>query len=141
MSPRLGRRIAHFNRRVTNRITGPLAPWLPGFGVVVHTGRTSAREYRTPVSVFRDDGGYVIALTYGAGSDWVKNVLAAGQATLITRGRRLELTSPEVVHDESRSRVPLPVRAVLRLLDVADFLCFEVAPERDGSSITRPAAP
>jgi deazaflavin-dependent oxidoreductase (nitroreductase family) len=137
MSPRLGRRVAHFNRRITNRVTGPMAPWLPGFGVVVHKGRTSGREYRTPVNVFRDGDGYVIALTYGPGSDWVKNVLAAGQATLITRGRRLELTSPEVVRDESRGRVPLPVRAVLQLLDVADFLCFETA----SRSLTRPAAP
>jgi deazaflavin-dependent oxidoreductase (nitroreductase family) len=137
MSPRLGRRVAHFNRRVTNRVTGPMAPWLPGFGVVVHRGRTSGREYRTPVNVFRDGDSYVIALTYGADSDWVTNVLAAGEATLITRGRRLELTSPEVVHDESRGRVPLPVRAVLQLLDVADFLCFETA----SRSLMGPAAP
>jgi deazaflavin-dependent oxidoreductase (nitroreductase family) len=130
MSPRLGRRIAHFNRRVTNRVTGPLAPWLPGFGVVVHSGRKSGREYRTPVNVFRHGGGYVIALTYGAEADWVRNVLAAGRATLLTRGGRLELTGPELVHDESRGRVPRPVRAVLQLLDVADFLCFAVAKAR-----------
>lgn len=130
MSPRLGRRIAHFNRRVTNRVTGPLAPWLPGFGVVLHSGRRSGREYRTPVNVFRDGSGYVIALTYGAEADWVRNVRAAGRATLLTRGRRLELTRPELVHDESRSRVPRPVRAVLQLLDVADFLCFEAAEAR-----------
>jgi deazaflavin-dependent oxidoreductase (nitroreductase family) len=127
MSPRLGRRIAHFNRRVTNRVTGPLAPWLPGFGVVVHRGRRSGRAYRTPVNVFRDGSGFVIALTYGAEADWVRNVLAARRATLLTRGRRFELTGPELVHDESRGRVPRPVRAVLQVLDVADFLCFAAA--------------
>lgn len=130
MSPRLGRRVAHFNRRVTNRITGPLAPRLPGFGVVVHLGRTSQREYRTPVNVFHDRDGYVVALTYGRDADWVKNVLAAGRCSLVTRGRELELTGPRVVRDESRSRVPVPVRAVLRLLDVADFLCFEIGEAR-----------
>jgi deazaflavin-dependent oxidoreductase (nitroreductase family) len=134
MSPRLGRRIAHFNRRVTNRITGPLAPWLPGFGLVVHVGRRSQREYRTPVNVFRDRGGYAVALTYGQDADWVKNVLAAGRCTLITRGRELELTAPRILHDEGRRRVPLPVRAVLRLLDVADFLCCEA------SEVSRSAA-
>jgi deazaflavin-dependent oxidoreductase (nitroreductase family) len=102
MSPRLGRRIAHFNRRVTNRITRPLAPWLPGFGLVVHVGRRSQREYRTPVNVFHDRGGYVIALTYGQDADWVKNVLAAGRCTLITRDRQLELTAPRILHDEGR---------------------------------------
>ncbi len=63
MSPRLRRRIAHFNRRFTNPVLQPLAARLPGFGVVVHTGRKSGREYRTPVNVFREPDGYVIALT------------------------------------------------------------------------------
>ena len=124
MSPRLGRRVAHFNRRVTNRVTGPLAPRLPGFGVVVHTGRKSGREYRTPVNVFRSDGRFVIALTYGAEADWVRNVLAAGGCVLISRGRRHALTAPRVTHDESRELVPAPVRVPLRLLNVADFLCL-----------------
>jgi deazaflavin-dependent oxidoreductase (nitroreductase family) len=125
VSPRLGRRIAHFNRRATNRVTGPVAPWLPGFGVIVHMGRRSGRAYRTPVNVFRRDRRYVVALTYGTGSDWVKNVQAAGGCELLTRGRRHRLTAPQLVHDESRRLVPGPVRVALRLLDVADFLCFE----------------
>jgi deazaflavin-dependent oxidoreductase (nitroreductase family) len=130
VSPILGRRVAHFNRRVTNRITGPLAPWLWGFGVIVHVGRSSGREYRTPVNVFRDDGRYVVALTYGPGADWVRNVLAAGGCELITRGRRHRLTAPEIVHDEARSRVPMPVRVPLRLLKVADFLLLSDAGSR-----------
>ena len=124
MSPRLGPRVAHFNRRVTNRLTGPLAPRLPGFGLVVHRGRKSGREYRTPVNVFRSDDGFVIALTYGAEADWVRNVLAAGGCVLITRGRRHALTAPRVTHDESRRLVPALVRVPLRLLQVADFLCL-----------------
>jgi deazaflavin-dependent oxidoreductase (nitroreductase family) len=122
MSPRLGRRVAHFNRRVTNRVTGPLAPWLPGFGVVVHRGRKSGREYRTPVNVFRGDAGFVIALTYGSEADWVRNVLAAGGCVLITRGRRHSLTAARLIHDESRKLVPAPVRVPLAVLNVADFL-------------------
>jgi deazaflavin-dependent oxidoreductase (nitroreductase family) len=122
VSPVLGRRVAHFNRRVTNRITGPLAPWLPGSGVIVHVGRTSGREYRTPVNVFRDDGLLVVALTYGPGADWVRNVLAAGGCDLIALGKRHCMTAPELVHDETRRRVPLVVRLPLRALEVADFL-------------------
>jgi deazaflavin-dependent oxidoreductase (nitroreductase family) len=118
----LGRRVAHFNRRVTNRVTGPLAPWLPGFGVIVHVGRRSGREYRTPVNVFRDGRLHVVALTYGADADWVQNVLAAGGCELVTRGARRQMTEPRIVHDESRRRVPPPVRVPLRLLGVADFL-------------------
>ena len=49
--------LARFNKHVTNRITGPLAPNLPGFGVVIHPGRKSQRTYRTPVNVFPRAGG------------------------------------------------------------------------------------
>jgi deazaflavin-dependent oxidoreductase (nitroreductase family) len=122
VSPFLGRRIAHFNRRVTNRLTRPLARWLPGFGVVVHTGRTSKRRYETPVNVFCAADGYVIALTYGPESDWVRNVLAAGRCELVTRGRRERLTSPEIRHDERQRLVPRPIRPLLRLLRVTDFM-------------------
>jgi deazaflavin-dependent oxidoreductase (nitroreductase family) len=126
MSP-LGRRVAHFNRRVTNRITGPLAPWLPGFGVIVHVGRTSGREYRTPVNVFRHDGRRVVALTYGPHADWAQNVLAAGGCDLITRGARHRMADPQLVHDETRRRVPAPVRVPLRILGVDDFMLLSDA--------------
>ena len=122
MSPRLRRRIAHINRRFTNPVLRPLAARLPGFGVVVHTGRKSGREYRTPVNVFHDPDGYVIALTYGRESDWVKNVLVGGGCDLVTRGRRKHLTEPVLFRDEGRRPVPRLVRPMLRLLGVADFI-------------------
>jgi deazaflavin-dependent oxidoreductase (nitroreductase family) len=123
LRPRLGRRVARFNRRVTNRLTRPLASRIPGFGVVVHTGRRSKHQYETPVNVFRSADGYVIALTYGTDSDWVRNVLAACSCELIARGRRERMTSPELRHDERQELVPALVRPVLRVLRVSDFLC------------------
>src|SRR5919201_3796951 len=33
--PRLGRGVARFNRRFTNRLTRPIARWAPGFGIVI----------------------------------------------------------------------------------------------------------
>ena len=117
--------MAWFNRHVTNRITRPLARWLPGFGVVEHIGRRSGRRYRTPVNVFRPGASYVIALTYGVESEWVQNVLAAEGCDLVTLGRRHRLTTPAILHDESRRLAPPPVRPFLRLLRVADFLRLE----------------
>ena len=118
----LPKRLARFNRRVTNRITGPFARSLPGFGVVVHTGRASGRSYRTPVNVFATTDGYVVALTYGADSDWVKNVLAAGGCELEHRGQRVRVTVGAVIRDDSGGQVPGPVRRILRGLGVAEYL-------------------
>ncbi|KAA9151210.1 nitroreductase family deazaflavin-dependent oxidoreductase [Amycolatopsis acidicola] len=116
------KRVARFNKIATNRVTGPLSTRLPGFGKVIHRGRKSGREYRTPVNVFHTSDGYVVALTYGPDSDWVRNVLAAGGCKLETRGRTVELTSPKLVHDETRAPMPFGVRQFLGLVGVTDFL-------------------
>jgi deazaflavin-dependent oxidoreductase (nitroreductase family) len=124
--------VARLNRVGFNRVSRHVAAWLPGFGVVVHRGRRSGRTYRTPVNVFRADGGFLIALTYGADSDWVKNVVAAGEAELLTRRRRVRVTAPRVYHDESRRGTRPIERQALRLLGVADFLSLaESAAEAD----------
>jgi deazaflavin-dependent oxidoreductase (nitroreductase family) len=123
--------LARVNRRVTNRLLGPLATHLPGFGVVVHTGRKTRQRYRTPVNVFRRADRYVIALTYGREAQWVRNVLASDGCTLETRGRALRLTRPRLFHDRRRRAVPAPVRLALGLANVSDFLELEPATDAD----------
>jgi deazaflavin-dependent oxidoreductase (nitroreductase family) len=125
------RGVARFNRRVTNRITRHVAGWLPGFAIVVHVGRRSGRTYRTPVNVFRDGDRYVFALTYGAESDWVRNVLAAGGCRIETRRRTVELRDPQRFDDPSRRLVPKPARWILGLLDVDQFLGLTPADAAD----------
>lgn len=114
--------MAAVNGKVTNRVLGRLARRAPGFGVVVHRGHRTGRVYRTPINVFRARDGYVVALTFGREAGWVRNVMATGHCDLETRGRSLSLGSPHIFHDESRRSVPPPIRMVLRLLGVADFL-------------------
>jgi len=114
--------LARFNKRFTNRLTSKVAGYLPGFAIVSHIGRNSGRSYRTPVNAFRTDDGYIIALTYGAQSDWVKNVLARGSCELQTRGRRVRLISPHIETDESKSWAPLPVRLILGLIDAPQYM-------------------
>lgn len=127
--PLLGRRMARFNLLVTNLLTLRFAGRLPGFGIVIHTGRRSGRTYRTPVLLFSSPNGSVIALTYGRHSQWVQNVLAAGGCRLITRGRELRANQPEVFRDPRRSSVPGLVRFMLTLLRVEDFLILQVVPD------------
>ncbi|GAB3742167.1 nitroreductase family deazaflavin-dependent oxidoreductase [Microlunatus parietis] len=120
------RKIAERNRVGLNRFARHIADRLPGFGIVIHRGRRSGREFRTPLNVFRADDGFVIALTYGPDADWVKNVLAGGGCDLLTRGRRYALTNPRVGRDETRRHMPkVFVSQVLALADVKDFLYLD----------------
>lgn len=122
------RTIARLNKAGLNRLTVHVAPWLPGFGVVVHRGRKSGRTYRTPVNIFAAPGGYVIALTYGTESDWVRNVVAAGGCELRTRGRTTTATSPRLYRDEARRGIRVAERQILGLLHVSDFLALQAGP-------------
>ena len=117
----LPRRLARFNRRVTNRLARHVAGWAPTLALLTHIGRRSGRKYETPVNVFHVDNRYVFALTYGE-SEWVKNVVAAGGCVIRTRRRDVWLSHPQRMTDPSRHWIPIPFRWVLALIHVEDFL-------------------
>ena len=119
--------LARVNLHFTNHLLGPLAKHLPGMGVIVHTGRKSGRQYRTPVLVFRRGDRIIVALTYGSDAQWVQNVLAAGGCELETEGRVLQLSHPRLLHDEQRSNMLALVRLILGALKVSDFLEMVIA--------------
>jgi deazaflavin-dependent oxidoreductase (nitroreductase family) len=114
--------VAAFNLAVTNRITSRFAARTPGFGILTHVGRKSGRVYRTPVNVFTEPEGFLIALTYGQESEWVKNVLATGGCQLETRRVLYQLSASTIVHDPSRRRFPLFVRIILGIIGANDFM-------------------
>jgi deazaflavin-dependent oxidoreductase (nitroreductase family) len=119
------RALAKLNRVGANRLVRYIAPWFPGLGLVIHVGRKSGRVYRTPVNLFTADGHYTIALTYGPNTDWVRNVRAAGGCEVVTRGRRVRLAQPRIVHDETRAAIRTVERQFLRLLRVSDFMVLD----------------
>jgi deazaflavin-dependent oxidoreductase (nitroreductase family) len=114
--------IGKLNKVGLNHLTRPLMRHLPGFAVVHHRGRRSGREFQTPVNVFPVEGGYVIALTYGPDTDWVKNVLAAGGCELETRGHLVPCTGAHLYRDPARRRIRPFERAILGLLGVEYFV-------------------
>ena len=88
-------------RRFT-RIMRPLALRSAGkegsaTSVVRHVGRRSGRTYQTPVVAAQHDGTFLIALPYGQRTDWLKNVLSKGTATIMTDGHTYEVSQPEVI--------------------------------------------
>lgn len=117
----LPRRLARFNRLVTNRLSGPLATWFPGFAMIVHRGRKSGAEYRTPVNAWLGDDDVIVALTYGKDTDWLKNLTAADGGVVIAGQRTHLVGPPELIGPEGMRRMPAPARPILRLIDVDDF--------------------
>jgi deazaflavin-dependent oxidoreductase (nitroreductase family) len=100
MKPR--RRLARFNRVVTNPIQGTFAWLVPPWAVVIHRGRRSGQTYRTPVVALRRDERIYVAILYGEESDWVQNLLAAGGGEIDRLGKRQQLLEPRI---EGRSLV------------------------------------
>ena len=133
----ISKRVARFNKRVTNPVTRHIAFWMPGFAIVSHVGRRSGRLYRTPVNVFQDGDRYLFALTYGADSDWVMNVLAAGGCEIETRRKTVELRDPKRFTDPTQHLIPNPARWILRLLDVSDFMTLSPATPPPVDAVTK----
>ncbi len=89
----LPRWLAHVNKRVFN----PRTVRKGTYPVVRHVGRASGSTYRTPLDAFPTADGYVLVCRYGPESDWVQNVLAAGEATLRVDGEDVALDAPRLV--------------------------------------------
>jgi deazaflavin-dependent oxidoreductase (nitroreductase family) len=102
---KLPRRLARFNKVVTNRIQGLYAWVLPPWAVILHRGRRSGREYRTPLLAFRHHQTLVIALVYGSESDWLRN-LQAGGGQVVRAGRTFALGRPEVITSKDAAVLP-----------------------------------
>jgi deazaflavin-dependent oxidoreductase (nitroreductase family) len=124
--------IRPFTTHVFNPISRLFVKWLPGFAILRYRGRTSGKPYRTPMNVFRRDDDWVFALTYGSDVQWVKNVLAAGGATLEKGRTRIHLVDPELIVDPERRLMPFPVRQVLGLMRVSEFMRMRAAPHDEG---------
>jgi len=137
-NPRVRDAVRTFNRYVLNPVMLGLAGrrfWYAS--VIRHTGRNSGRCYRTPVVVKKVPGGVVVPLPYGTKVDWLRNVLAAGHATIDAHGRTYDVIEPRVI-DARTAEPQLSARDrwVFRRAKVDNYVAFAVAgqPPTEGSS-------
>ena len=91
------RRLAGFNRVVTNPVQGTWAWLAPPWAVLVHRGRRSGHVYRTPVMASVRGRRLRVKILYGEQSDWVRNLLAGG-GEVVRRGRTYPVIDPRVEH-------------------------------------------
>ncbi len=79
-----------------NRAVKPIARFLPGTATITHTGRTSGKPYETIVTTYRKGNVLAIALAHGK-TNWVKNVLAAGEADVHFGRRSVHLVNTRIL--------------------------------------------
>ncbi|MEU5877737.1 nitroreductase family deazaflavin-dependent oxidoreductase [Spirillospora sp. NPDC047279] len=117
------RPVRRFNRVVTNRVQGVWAPYLLPWAVIVHRGRRTGREYRTPVTAFRSGDRILVGLPYGADTDWVRNLVVRGHGGVERAGRVRRISNPRVLDSSSAGELPAPARHAVRYMDmlVADL--------------------
>ena len=94
--------VRRFNRAIGNPFQMTSAGTPGAYASVIrHTGRITGRPYETPIVPLATEDGFVIALPYGTNTDWLKNVLARGSATIVKEGHNYRVDEPETVPVEA----------------------------------------
>lgn len=131
--------VVRMQRRINRAVLNPRqlkSAGQPGAyaGIVHHQGRVSGREYRTPVGVVPTSDGFAVALVYGSQTDWLKNVLAAGSATITYDGRTIDVDKPRVVPLATVADVfPDSEVRSMRVVGVKECLQVRTVPEASGA--------
>lgn len=109
-------------RNFTRSARGP-------FGLLRHVGRRSGKTFETPIWVWRVNDGFVIVLTYGPRTDWLRNLQAAGQGKLLWHKHDYMLQKPVLIDRQTAwPALPLVIRQVLRLGGVRNFVRVSAQP-------------
>lgn len=112
--------------RQLNKLAAKLAGRriLPLWALVRHRGRKSGKPYETPIAIVGSNADSVyIALPWGRGTDWVRNLQAADGGTLVWKGRMIAVSEPAfVTKDEALAAAPEVRRRVAGRWTMEDFL-------------------
>jgi deazaflavin-dependent oxidoreductase (nitroreductase family) len=91
--------------------------------VLEHTGRRSGKRYSTPIVADRVGEHLIVPLPYGTQVDWVRNVLTAGEATVVSKGKTYRVTSPELIAaTQALPLLPRDRRRTFEKVSIGHFL-------------------
>jgi deazaflavin-dependent oxidoreductase (nitroreductase family) len=106
---------------LTRRFSGSRV--FPLYGLLRHRGRRSGRAFATPVVALSTADGFVIPMPFGQGTDWYRNVQAAGGCIIRWRGAEYPLVEPEVIDwATARSAFSPVLRAIVPIAGIQQFL-------------------
>jgi hypothetical protein len=96
-----------------------------------HTGRSTGRDYTTPAGARRVGDDFVVPLTFGTRSDWVRNVTTAGGCTIRWKARDYATAQPAIVTTNevmvtARHAFKPPERAFMKALGIKNFLHLHI---------------
>lgn len=95
-------------------------------GVLHHVGRKSGIRYETPLGFVSTDNGFAVLLPYGPNTDWMRNLIAAGSATVTHEGDDIEVHNPRVVPTTAMlESLPAGDRRFARLFGIKDCLVLD----------------
>lgn len=95
--------------------------------VLTHTGRSSGATYHTPLDAHRVGDTFIFILMYGSDSDWVKNILATGSASLTKDTATFDLTAPRLIDRQAAwEQLPTTVKAPPDFLKVTEYLQMDI---------------
>lgn len=96
--------------------------------IVEHTGRRTGKRYATPVVADRVGDHMIIPLPYGTGVDWVRNILDAGEADVVSKGRTYHLVAPELIAStQALPELPRERRRTFERFSIGHFLRARIA--------------
>jgi deazaflavin-dependent oxidoreductase (nitroreductase family) len=99
--------------------------WFPGWAVVHHRGRKTGRDLTVPIAVIATADLFVVNLPWGAHTNWVRNVQAAGGCTIRWRGADHRADQPRIAGEaEARPYYSALSWAIARKLFPADAWLF-----------------
>ena len=103
---------------------------MPPLAMIRHVGRTSGRNYSTPVVAFRSSKKFVIPMTYGRDVDWARNVVSAHGCEIEQMGRRFTTSNPRVVDFATAGpELPAAIREAFRIADLPGYLLLDLQPD------------
>lgn len=124
------KRLRTFVKHVVNPVLRNFAHSARGpFALLRHVGRSSGKKYEIPIMVWRLEDGFMIVLTYGPNVDWLRNLQAAGQGSLLWHKQEYVLQQPEFIGEQAAlPALPPFIKRVLGLRGTHEFVKFSSLP-------------
>jgi len=120
-SPSLVHRLAIRTAGLARPLAG--TRWFRLWAVLRHVGRTSGRAYAIPIVALPIEGGFLIPLPFGAGTQWLRNLQAADEAGLRRAGHEYVIDRPETLRlDDVAPLLVAPVRFASRRFGIDQFV-------------------